>query len=238
MVGKKRLFRFAGAGIVITIFDYILYTSVMFFIFRNNTNLIACATIVSGTASTFVAYALHSHYTWRERDPGKYGILKFFIWNIIAVSLIRPIISSYFEQWDWLFEFAHQISSGIGLPFTYEFIVSTGAYLIMITVLTVLNYVVYTKLVFNKERKVLTAIYKRRAKTAVKKTEKQALRAVKTAKKQTLRATEAAKKRALRADQKSAEAAKKQHGKQVNMKSVGQTGKEQKRKRVAKKQSK
>lgn len=213
-VGREliRLIRFAGAGVIITVFDYILYSAIMCFVFHSNTEMISCATVMSGTVSTFVAYMVHSHHTWKERDPGKYGIFKFFAWNIIAVSLLRPFISSVFEQLTGLFQFCYGISSGLGLPFTYEFIMSTIVYVLMIMVLTVMNYTVYARLVFNKERKVLRAIQKRRAKTTARKAAKKAL--------------------------KSAEAAKQQSRKQVNVERVRQTGKEQKRKRVAKKQRK
>ena len=146
----NRILKFAGVGIATTIFDYVVYSILVMAFFGGDTSKVAIATIISGTAATFVAYFLHSKITWRERNPGKYGIIKFFLWNVLLVIAIRPALTFVFGLLEGLYQFAFMISDGINLPFSYEFVNSTGIYVLMTIVTMILNYLFYGKIVFGK----------------------------------------------------------------------------------------
>ena len=149
----NRILKFAGVGIITTIFDYALYSILVMVFFGGDTSKVALATIISGTAATFVAYFLHSKITWKERNPGKYGIIKFFLWNILLVIAIRPALTFVFGLMEGLYQFAFMISDGINLPFSYEFVNSTGIYVLMTIVTMTLNYLFYGRVVFGKTEK-------------------------------------------------------------------------------------
>ena len=144
----NRILKFTGVGITCTIVDYALYSLFAVVIFGGNPNLYWLATMISGTVATFAAYMLHSHITWKERDPGKYGIVKFFAWNILLVIAIRPVLTFIFGILTGLYQFAFMITDGIGLPFSYEFVESTGIFVMMIAVTMVLNYLFYNRIIF------------------------------------------------------------------------------------------
>ena len=128
----KKILKFAGVGIAATIVDFL-----------------AISAIVSGVVATFAAYIMHNNITWKERDPGKYGVVKFFVWNVIAVFGLRPPLTWLFSTcFDWLYGFIYFLTSWI---FNYEFVKSTGVYVLMTLVIMFLNFAVYEKLVFTKE---------------------------------------------------------------------------------------
>ena len=144
----NRILKFVGVGITCTIIDYALYSLFAVVIFGGDQNLYWLATIISGTISTLAGYELHSHITWKERDPGKYGIVKFFAWNILLVIAIRPVLTILFGFLTGLYQFAFMISDGIGLPFSYEFVESTGVFVLMIAVTMILNFLFYNRIIF------------------------------------------------------------------------------------------
>ena len=84
---KKRAGKFIIIGIVLTLFNFGLYTLIARLIINNN-DFLWLSTLLSTLATTFLAYFLHSKITWKERDPGKLGIIKFFIWNLLAALII------------------------------------------------------------------------------------------------------------------------------------------------------
>lgn len=142
----QKIMKFAGVGVVATIVDFLTYQLVLNVIFYGN---LTAASVVSGVVATFAAYVMHNNITWKERNPGKYGVVVFFIWNAITVFCIRPPLTWVFGQLTGLYQFAYSLTSWI---FSYEFVESTGVYVLMITVTMVLNYLVYEKLVFNKAK--------------------------------------------------------------------------------------
>ena len=144
----NRILKFVGVGITCTIIDYALYSLFAVVIFGGDQNLYWLATIISGTISTLAGYELHSHITWKERDPGKYGIVKFFAWNILLVIAIRPVLTILFGFLTGLYQFAFMISDGIGLSFSYEFVESTGVFVLMIAVTMILNFLFYNRIIF------------------------------------------------------------------------------------------
>ena len=142
----KKILKFAGVGIAATIVDFLTYQFSLNILFKDN---LAISAIVSGVVATFAAYIMHNNITWKERDPGKYGVVKFFVWNVIAVFGLRPPLTWLFSTcFDWLYGFIYFLTSWI---FNYEFVKSTGVYVLMTLVIMFLNFAVYEKLVFTKE---------------------------------------------------------------------------------------
>lgn len=146
----NKIFKFVGVGITVTLIDYLVYSFVMMVLFGGNTDLVWLGSIISGIVGTIAAYILHSNITWRGRDPGKYGVLKFFGWNVLLVAAIRPLLTLFFGLLDGLYEFAFMITDGIGIPFTFEFVESTGIYVLMTVVIMVLNFLFYDRVVFGE----------------------------------------------------------------------------------------
>lgn len=145
----KKVLKFAGVGVIATVVDYLVYQFALNVLFVGN---LAPSAVVSGVVATFAAYVMHNNITWRERNPGKYGVVKFFIWNGIAVFLLRPPLTWIFSTcFDWLYGFVYFLTSWI---FNYEFVKSTGVYILMTLVIMLLNFAVYEKLVFTKEKSV------------------------------------------------------------------------------------
>lgn len=146
----NKIFKFVGVGITVTLIDYLVYSFVMMVLFGGNTDLVWLGSIISGIVGTIAAYILHSNITWRGRDPGKYGVLKFFGWNVLLVAAIRPLLTLFFGLLDGLYEFAFMVTDGIGIPFTFEFVESTGIYVLMTVVIMVLNFLFYDRVVFGE----------------------------------------------------------------------------------------
>lgn len=144
----NRVFKFVGVGLTITLIEYAIYTALMMAMFGGNAEMAPLATGISGVVAMVVAFFMHSKITWRERDPGRFGIVKFFIWNIILVSLIRPGLAAFFELPVGLYQFAYMITEAIHLPFSYDFVQSTGIYVLVTAITMTLNFFCYEKIVF------------------------------------------------------------------------------------------
>lgn len=145
----QRILKFAGVGIAATIADFLLYELALHTVFQGN---LTASAIAAGVGATFVAYIGHSKITWKTRDPGKWGIVKFFLWNAFMVALVRPILVWFFDLLTGLYEFGLWLCQAIHLPFDYEFVESTGVYILMTIVTLVLNYLFYGRVVFSKEK--------------------------------------------------------------------------------------
>lgn len=150
----KRVFKFLGVGLTITVIEYIIYTLLVMVLFGGNTEIAPAATAISGAIAMVVAFLMHSKITWRERNPGKFGIVKFFAWNILLVALIRPGLAAFFELLTGLYQFGFMITSAIHLPFSYDFVESTGIYVLVTAVSMTLNFICYEKVVFGTKVKV------------------------------------------------------------------------------------
>ena len=143
-----RIMKYVGVGMTATVVDYAVYSLLIMVLFGGNADFAGVAAIISGIAATLVAYILHSKITWKTRDPGKYGIIKFFAWNALVVIVARPILTTIFGLFGGLYEFAFMITDGINLPFSFDFVQSTGIYILMTAVTMILNYLFYDKIVF------------------------------------------------------------------------------------------
>ena len=143
----KRAGKFVVIGIVLTAFNFLVYTLLARIIFNNN-ELLWLDSMISYILATFLAYILHSKITWKERDPGKTGLIKFFAWSLVVAIIISPFLTWLFGLITPIYQFAFNISTSIGLPFDYTFIESTGIFCFTTVITLVLNYLFYDKLVF------------------------------------------------------------------------------------------
>lgn len=146
----KKIGSFFVAGVTATVVDYAVYTLVARII--GNNDFLVLASIISGTLGIVVSYIMNSRITWKEKDPGKSGVVKFFGWNIFKTVAIRPVLVAGFGFLTAVYEFAFSISSSIGLPFDYEFVESTGIFCFATASTMVLSYLVYDKLIFSREK--------------------------------------------------------------------------------------
>lgn len=150
MKKTHRTSKFIIIGIILTLFNFAIYATLARLI--NNNDLLWIDTIISYTLATFLAYILHSKFTWQERDPGQSGIIKFFAWNLLTAFAISPLLAWLFKFLVPLYEVAHQISTNLSLPFDYNFIESTGIFCFVTLITMTLNYLFYDKLVFGQKK--------------------------------------------------------------------------------------
>lgn len=142
--------RYLVIGIIITLFNFGLYTLIARLI--NNNDLLWLSSLIASVISTILAFILHSRITWKERDPGKLGIYKFITWNLIMSIAIGPFFTWLFSLITPLYEFAHNISSAIHLPFDYSFVQSTGVFILTSIVTMTINFIFYDKFIFGKKK--------------------------------------------------------------------------------------
>ena len=149
----KRVGKFAIIGVILSAFNFLVYTFLARIVFSNN-ELLWLDSMISYLLATILAYLLHSRITWKERYPGKSGIIKFFIWNFLTALLISPFFTWLFGLLTPLYQGAHQLSTNLNLPFDYNFIESTFIFCLVTLVTMILNYLFYDKLVFGTPKNV------------------------------------------------------------------------------------
>ena len=140
-------------GIIITIFNFSLYTLIARLFIKDN-NLLWLSSLIANPIAIILAFILHSRITWKERSPGKLGIYKFIAWNILTSIAIGPFLTWFFSIITPLYEFAHNITTALHLPFDFDFVQSTGVFVLTAIATMILNYIFYDKFVFgdNKEK--------------------------------------------------------------------------------------
>ena len=148
---SKHATRYLFVGIGITIFNFAFYSILANLIIRNN-DLLWLSTFISTVATTIVAYLAHSKITWKERHITKHSIIRFFIWNALLAVAIGPWLTQLFSLFTPLYEFAYNITSALHLPFSYDFVLSTGAFVLTSAVVLVLNFLFYDRFVFGKPK--------------------------------------------------------------------------------------
>lgn len=148
---SKHALRYLIVGILVTIFNYVLFAILSNLIIKNN-NLIWLSNFIATAVTTIVAYIAHSRITWKERTVTKHSIIRFFIWNTMLAIAIAPGFTQLFSLFTPLYEFAYNITSAIHLPFTYEFVLTTGAFILNSIVIMILNFLFYDKFVFGKKK--------------------------------------------------------------------------------------
>lgn len=148
---QKRVGKYFIIGLTITAFNFVLYTIIARYIINNN-DYLWLSTLISTLITTIVAYLLHSRITWKEKSPGRSGIYRFFIWNIFAALATGPFFTWLFSLITPLYEFAFSISTAIHLPFDYDFVESTGVFVLVGIVNMIINFLFYDRLVFQYEK--------------------------------------------------------------------------------------
>lgn len=148
---SKHASRYLVVGIVITVFNYAFYSILSNLIIQNN-DLLWLSTLISTTVTTIVAYILHSKITWKERPLTKTAKYKFFIWNLIGAFIVGPLLTQFFSLLIPLYEFAYHIIEALHIPFSYEFTITTGVFVLTSFVYMLLNFFLYDKFVFGKSK--------------------------------------------------------------------------------------
>ncbi len=147
-----RVGKFAIIGVVLAVFNFIVYTFLARVIMNTN-ELLWIDSIISCMLAAILAYILHSKITWKERSVTKRGIVMFFIWNGLLAMVICPFLTWMFGFITPVYEFAYNIFSAIHIPFDYAFVESTGIFCFTTAITMILNYLFYDKLVFGAEKK-------------------------------------------------------------------------------------
>lgn len=148
---SQRTGRYLLVGITLTIFNYGFY-AVLSNLIINNNNLIWLSTFIATAATTILAYILHSKITWKERGITKSAKYKFFIWNIILTVAVGPILTQLFSYITPLYDFAFNVTSSLHIPFSYNFVLTTGAFVLTSIVVMILNFFFYDRFVFGKAK--------------------------------------------------------------------------------------
>ena len=148
----KRAAVYFVAGMTNTLIAYGIYEALALTIFQDD--LLPVASLISGAIGIFTGYYLHSHFTWVGREIGKTVLIKFFIWNIIISLAIKPVLTAFFrlEIFGNLYNLAFNVCQFVHLPFSYEFVETTGNFVLGTAVIMVINYLVYDRFVFGEKR--------------------------------------------------------------------------------------
>ena len=121
-------------------------------IIRNN-DLIWLSNFIATAVTAIVAYFAHLKITWREREVTRADIVRFFVWNGIIAFLISPLITQLFSLITPLYESIYGVTLAMNLPISYEFVLTTGAFILNAIVILVLNFLFYDKFVFKVKNK-------------------------------------------------------------------------------------
>ena len=146
---SKHATRFLFVGIGITLFNYTLFTIISIFLIKDN-GLLWLSNLIATALTTIVAYITHSKITWKERHVTKVAIIRFFIWNALLAFLIAPSLTQLFGMLTPLYDLIYNISEALHLPFPYEFILTTGAFVLNSVVIMIINFLFYDRFVFQK----------------------------------------------------------------------------------------
>ena len=149
---SQHVIRFTIIGIVLTLFNFILYSVLANLIFKND-NLLWLASLIGTLVSTILAYILHSKITWKERPISKTAIYKFFLWNLALAFIFYPALTQLFSLITPLYEFAYNLFQNMQIPFSYDFVLSTGSFVLASTITMIINFLFYDKFVFGKKTK-------------------------------------------------------------------------------------
>lgn len=143
--------RYLLVGITIAAFNYLVYQLIARFLIKNS-DLLWLSNLIATTLAVIVAYILHSRITWKERNPGKAGIIRFFIWNAAIALAISPGLTWFFGLFHPVYDFAHHLTTNLGLPFDHDFVESTGIFVFANIVIMIINFLFYDKFVFGKSK--------------------------------------------------------------------------------------
>lgn len=145
----KKITIFFFVGLFNTFIDFVIYTLVTL-IFNVP---VTFATVISGTISSISTFFTHGKITWQSQNLNKSSFIRFAIWCLIMVTMIRPFVAFVAEQLTPLYQFAFALSSFLHLPFSYNFVKNTGIFVIIAAVVMILNFAIYEKVVFKQKVK-------------------------------------------------------------------------------------
>ena len=148
---SKHATRYLFVGITLAVFNYCSYAILSNLIIKNN-SLIWLSSFIASFITTILAYILHSKITWKERPLSKTALYKFFIWNILLTVAINPGLTQLFSLLTPLYEFTFHIFETLHIPFSYEFTLTTGAFVLTAIITTIMNFFLYDKFVFGKTK--------------------------------------------------------------------------------------
>jgi len=145
--------RYFIIGVSVTIFNFLLYSIVANYIIKNN-DLLYVSSLISTFFTTILAYFLHSRITWKDREVTKKSIIKFFIWNGALTFAVNPGLTWLFGLIAPLYNLTTNIANNyFNLGVSYDFVQSTGAFLLTGFVVMIINFFFYDKFVFGDEKK-------------------------------------------------------------------------------------
>ena len=148
---KLRAGKYFVFGVLNTLIAYGVYELLALTVFKDR--LLPFATLVSGAVGILTGYYLHSNFTWKERKVGKVEVGKFFVWNLVMSLAVKPVLTAFFDMkiFDPLYNLAFNICQFLHIPFSYEFVESTGIFVLLTAVVMVINFLVYDKFVFGRK---------------------------------------------------------------------------------------
>ncbi|MBO4812787.1 glycosyltransferase [Candidatus Saccharibacteria bacterium] len=146
---SRHAIRYFFVGVGVTLVNYILFTILSNLIIKNN-DFLWLSNMIATVITIIVGYIAHSNITWKERNVTKSSIIRFFIWNILIAIIVNPALVQFFSIFTPVYEFAHNITTAINLPFTYEFVLTTGSFVFTAIVVMILNFLFYDRFVFPK----------------------------------------------------------------------------------------
>lgn len=150
---SQHALRYLFVGVGITLFNYVLFAIIANLIIKNN-DFLWLSNLIATSITVIVAYIAHSKITWKERNVTKSSIIRFFIWNAMLAIIISPALTQFFSIFTPLYEFVFNITTAMRLPFTYEFILTTGTFILTSGVIMILNFFFYDRFVFGKNNSI------------------------------------------------------------------------------------
>lgn len=149
MLNNRRPLIFLGVGAFNTFIDFVFYLFLTSVLLRNE-GQIALVGLISGTFGLLSALVTHSFITFRQKKITPPTIVKFVIFTGFGMWVIRPLLLVLFSQQTYLYKWGHQILLTLGLNMDERLIRSVGSFGMMIVILLLYNYYVYSKYVFIK----------------------------------------------------------------------------------------
>ncbi len=142
---------YIAVGLTLTLTNFLMYNFFAQVVLQTN-DLLWIASMISYVFAAFFGYFLHSRLTWKDREVSKMAVVKFFIWNFLTALAISPFFTWVFGFVTPVYEIAYNIISAIGIPFSYEFVESTGIFGLPGIVTMSFNYLFYDKFVFGEKK--------------------------------------------------------------------------------------
>ena len=150
---SQHALRYLFVGVGITLFNYVLFAIIANLIIKNN-DFLWLSNLIATSITVIVAYIAHSKITWKERNVTTSSIIRFFIWNAMLAIIISPALTQFFSIFTPLYEFVFNITTAMRLPFSYEFILTTGTFILTSGVIMILNFFFYDRFVFGKNNSI------------------------------------------------------------------------------------